>query len=199
MFSSEAPANAALHFEQGKGDAPARVMATLGDLASYSVERHRDGENVVFVDNLVAGCGGVRFSPEQTRAESALKQYRVGDILVGNIRPYLRKIWQADSPGGASPDVLVIRPGEGVDPGFLYEHLATERFFNHMMANARGSKMPRGDKSSIMDFTIMIPSLTEQQKIAGFLALLEARIAAEEEKVASLRLEKRAFAQRLLY
>jgi len=34
--------------------------------------------------------------------------YFKNDILVGNIRPYLKKIWFADCFGGTNGDVLVI-------------------------------------------------------------------------------------------
>ena len=36
-------------------------------------------------------------------------EYRKGDILLSNIRPYLKKLWLADRDGGCNPDVLVIR------------------------------------------------------------------------------------------
>ena len=37
----------------------------------------------------------------------SLIRYQRGDVLIANIRPYLKKVWFADIDGGASPDVLV--------------------------------------------------------------------------------------------
>ena len=52
-------------------------------------------------------------------------EYRKGDILLSNIRPYLKKLWLADRGGGCSPDVLVIRvKDERINPEFLYNTFA---------------------------------------------------------------------------
>ena len=41
-----------------------------------------------------------------------LTRYKKGDVLIANIRPYLRKIWFANSDGGCSADVLVFHAKE---------------------------------------------------------------------------------------
>ena len=103
--------------------------------------------------------------------------YCVGDVLVSNIRPYFKKIWFADSNGGCSNDVLVFRAKEGVDARYLYYVLADDSFFNYSNATSKGTKMPRGDKSAIMDYIIEEHSLIEQHRIADILSALDKKIA----------------------
>lgn len=103
--------------------------------------------------------------------------YMEGDILVGNIRPYLKKIWFANIDGGCSNDVLVIRANPGYSPKFLYYALLRDEFFAHMMNGKKGTKMPRGDKKQIMRFPIPEFQYSEQVEIASVLSALDNKIA----------------------
>ena len=53
---------------------------------------------------------------------------------------------------------------------FLYYALSQDSFFDHMMAGANGTKMPRGNKDEILNFEISLPPLETQQKIASILS-----------------------------
>lgn len=94
--------------------------------------------------------------------------------MVGNIRPYLKKIWHADNSGGTNGDVLVIRINDNekdnVSSEFLYHLLSSDAFFNYNMQFAKGAKMPRGDKTAIMKYEIPIPELNEQKRIVSILS-----------------------------
>lgn len=83
-------------------------------------------------------------------------KFKKGDILVGNIRPYFKKIWKATFDGGCSQDVLVFRNKENISSEFLYSVLASNNFFNYVMLAPKGSKMPRGDKEHIMRYEVNI-------------------------------------------
>lgn len=56
--------------------------------------------------------------------------YQCGDILIGNIRPYLRKIWLANCDGGTNGDVLVVQINDRqkLTPKFLYYVLSSEDY-----------------------------------------------------------------------
>ena len=60
------------------------------------------------MENLLQDKAG-KVSSKYVPASGNCTKFESGDILVGNIRPYLKKIWQADCTGGASGDVLVLR------------------------------------------------------------------------------------------
>jgi len=95
-----------LTFEEGEAE-----WNSLGDVAEYSKARisfeQLDETNYVGVDNLLQNRAGKAVSNHMPTSGN-LTEYREGDILIGNIRPYLKKIWQADQIGGANGDVLVI-------------------------------------------------------------------------------------------
>ena len=81
--------------------------------------------------------------------------FKPGDILLSNIRPYFKKIWLADRSGGCCADVLVLRADRRkILPEILYLILSQDSFFEYVMAGAKGSKMPRGDKDRIMNYPI---------------------------------------------
>lgn len=104
--------------------------------------------------------------PPQT---CSLIHYQCGDVLVANIRPYLKKVWFADNDGGASSDVLVFRAKEGHSPNFLYALLLQDSFFDYVMKGAKGSKMPRGDKDQILRYEIPTLSCSEESIGSYFL------------------------------
>jgi type I restriction enzyme S subunit len=125
-----------------------------------------DHRYYVGTDNMVPDKGGVHDN-SITIPYSSVREYKTGDILVSNIRPYLKKIWFANKHGGCSNDVLVIRVSENmkITPRLLYFILSQDGFFDEVMANAVGTKMPRGDKSTISQYHIRFP-LDKNEQIA---------------------------------
>ncbi|MQL46466.1 restriction endonuclease subunit S, partial [Escherichia coli] len=90
-----------------------------------------------------------------------------------NIRPYLKKIWFANRSGICSSDVLTFETKPGFSSKFIYYNLFQDAFFEHMMKGAKGTKMPRGEKSQILEFEIPDFSLYVQEKIAEFLSSID--------------------------
>lgn len=101
-----------------------------------------------------------------TPTTDTVVEYCKGDILLSNIRPYLKKLWLADRDGGCSPDVLVIRvKDERIIPEFLYNTLRRQQFFDYVMTDVKGLKMPRGNKNHILRFQIPLIDREEQMSI----------------------------------
>ena len=146
---------------------------TLGEVAEYVRERiavdQLCAQTYVGVDNLLPNRAGKQDSNYLPTEGNAIA-YQPNDILIGNIRPYLKKIWKADNEGGASADVLVIRRTTQIlVPGYLYHLLADDRFFSYDMQHAKGAKMPRGNKEKILDYVLPLPPLSEQRRIVEIL------------------------------
>ncbi|KJM94761.1 restriction endonuclease subunit S [Enterobacter asburiae] len=136
----------------------------VGDIAGYSTTKvdadKLDATSFVGVDNLLADKGGridATYQPNTAR----LTAYEPGDILLGNIRPYLKKVWMAENNGGCSGDVLAIRIladcKKIISPEYLYYALSSDSFFSYSMQHAKGAKMPRGSKDAILNYQIPIP------------------------------------------
>ncbi len=102
--------------------------------------------------------------------------YKKNDVLISNIRPYFKKIWQAEYDGGCSNDVLVLRAKEGISADFLYYVLSDDRFFDYSTATSKGTKMPRGDKVAIMKYLVDVWDEHTQNKIASILKDLDRKI-----------------------
>lgn len=159
---------------------------TLGEVAEYVRQRvavdQLCAQTYVGVDNLLPNRAGKQDSNYLPSEGNAIA-YQPNDILIGNIRPYLKKIWKADNEGGASADVLVVRITNSLlTPGYLYHLLADDRFFSYNMQHAKGAKMPRGNKEKILDYVLPIPPLRVQSRIVEILdkfTQLEAQLEAE--------------------
>ncbi|WP_210503029.1 restriction endonuclease subunit S [Nocardioides xinjiangensis] len=155
-------------------------MQPLGEVAPYSTSRvdssTLDATNFVGVDNLLADRKGRTDASHQPNT-ARVTEYRPGDILLGNIRPYLKKVWLADRSGGSSGDVLVLRISGRwrgrVLPEYLYRVVASDSFFDYNSANAKGAKMPRGSKQAIARFNMAVPPLAVQRAVVEALAELE--------------------------
>ena len=133
-------------------------------------------ENYVTVDSLRQNKEGRNIASHLPPTDVSLTRFRKGDVLVGNIRPYLKKIWQADKAGACSTDVLVFRAINSHYENFLYATLLQNSFFDYMMRGKKGSRMPRGSKSHIMCFQLPVFSYVEEKRIGDMVASLETKI-----------------------
>ena len=123
----------------------------------------------VTTDSLLPNKEGRCVAQNLPPQKCALTHYKCGDVLVANIRPYLKKIWFADREGGASADVLVFRAKSGHSQEFLYASLLQDSFYDYVMKGKKGSKMPRGDKTQIMRYSIPKLSLAEEACIGNMI------------------------------
>ena len=151
-------------------------LSDICDFRKGKVEvENLNAKNYVSTENMLPNkCGITEASSLPT--VSLTQEYNSGDVLVSNIRPYFKKIWQAEYDGGCSNDVLVFVPKPNTDKDFLYYVLADDDFFTYSMATSKGTKMPRGDKTSIMQYEVPLIDLQVQKKIASVLKALDERI-----------------------
>ena len=124
-------------------------------------------------------------------------KFNKGDVLLSNIRPYLKKVWFADKNGGCSAEVFVFKALSACIPDFLHYIIANDRFINFAMSGAKGVKMPRGDKEQMKTYEIGLPSIEEQKKIAKLLSLLDERIATQNKIIEDLKKLKSAIIEKL--
>ena len=161
---------------------------TLGEVADFMKERICSDEltstNYVSTENMNANFGGI--SPATSIPDGTnVIRYRKGDILLSNIRPYLRKVWAASNDGGCSADVFVFRANK-LSSSFLHYVMANDTFINYVMSGAKGVKMPRGDKEQMLRYIFSIPIKEEQDKISRLMFLLDERIATQNKIIDKL-------------
>ena len=165
-------------------------MISLSELSMYPNERiainQLSPSQYVGVENLIKDRGGVRFSNSLPKANSAIA-YKENDILLGNIRPYLKKIWLADKGGGASGDVVIIRiSNRKITPVFLFKVLSSDSFFEYDNTYTKGAKMPRGDRKAIAKFGVILPPLPLQQSFAHKIEQIERQKASVQKTISDL-------------
>lgn len=144
----------------------------------------------ISTDNILQNKQGIECAASLPIQGGKITAFKKGDILLANIRPYLKKIWYAQFDGGCSADVLAIRANAKIDSHFLFYALFRDDFFIHAMKGSKGTKMPRGDKTQIMEFKIPVFAPQTQQSIATVLSALDKKIALN--KQINARLEEMA-------
>lgn len=135
-----------------------------------------DTNTYVSTDNLLQDKYGKTKSSGLPPNGKTVTKFSKNDILIANIRPYLKKLWLADHDGGNSADVITLKVKKGYAPTFIYYALYRDIFFKHMMNGAKGTKMPRGDKKQILDFPIPDYKLSYQEKISKILSSFDKKI-----------------------
>lgn len=153
----------------------------------------------VGTENMMQDKKGVVENSIELKYQS-VREYLKEDILISNIRPYLKKVWFADKNGGCSTDVLVFRNKRMQnDSLFLFMLVSADRFFQIVNDNAVGTKMPRGDKNIIKQILFALPSSKkEQTAIANVLSSMDKEIETLNTKLEKYRNLKTAMMQQLL-
>lgn len=150
-------------------------MAKLSSIAYYVTDKISSNDislaEYVTTDCILQNKKGREVATNLPPQPCSLIRYQRGDVLIANIRPYLKKVWFADIDGGASPDVLVFRAKDGYSPSFLYAILLQDSFFDYVMQGTKGSKMPRGDKEQILRYEMPTFSCSEESIGTFFLNL----------------------------
>ena len=161
----------------------------LEDVMNFSTTRINSSElnegNYVSTENMLQDYQGImeaKSVPEDVNVIS----YSCGDILISNIRPYLKKVWKATFNGGCSSDVFVLKANDNIESDYLHYVIANDKFINFVMSGAKGVKMPRGDKKQMETYSLSLPQIQEQHKIARLLSLLDERIATQNKIIDKL-------------
>ena len=176
------------------------VNVSLKDVAYFQKERISSGlldeSTYISTENILQNFQGVQ-SAISIPANTNVVAYKKNDILLSNIRPYLKKVWFSDRIGGCSADVFVLR-SKTCEPEFLYNVIASDKFINYVMSGAKGVKMPRGDKNQMESFSFSIPAVVEQRKISRLFQLLDERIVTQNKIIEKLQSLIKGLSQQLL-
>lgn len=172
---------------------------SLGEVADFVKERISTDKltltTYVSTENMRSDFGGINPAISIPNNTNVI-HYKKRDVLLSNIRPYLRKVWSANYDGGCSADVFVFR-AKHITPFFLYYIIANDTFINYVISGAKGVKMPRGDKEQMLKYTFSIPTMEEQNKISHILHLLDDRISTQNKIIEDLKKLKSAISKHL--
>ena len=170
--------------ETGRDEPDGWRPAHLGDLARVNPEQlgsRTDPDHLLeYLDIAAIEQPGVigasrtfRFSEAPSRARRLARE---GDILVSTVRPYLRnfaRVREAPDNLVVSTGYAVIRPGGGVDGGFLYQHVLSARFVDFLKPRMSGSNYPAVTADDVEAYPLFLPPLSEQREIAAVLSSVD--------------------------
>lgn len=154
------------------------MLNTIAPFTTKSIKYSDiESETYITTDNMLQNKFGI-IPFEGVANISSITEYKPEDILISNIRPYLKKIWFADKEGGCSKDVLVLRSADTSKylPKYIFYMLRRDTFFDYVMEGKKGIKMPRGNKEDILKYRIPVPSINEQKRIVSQIEALEMEI-----------------------
>ena len=159
-------------------------LADLGSLAQVNPAQLASGTDpdylLEYVDigaieqpGIIGPGRTLRFADAPSRARRIVRK---GDLLVATVRPYLRnfaRVRQAPDNLVASTGYAVIRPGDGADGRFLYQHVLSSCFVEHLKARMIGSNYPAVTAHDVRSYRLSLPPLSEQRKIGSILCSVD--------------------------
>jgi len=176
------------------------TLNTVAPFATKSI-KYSDikSETYITTDNMLQNKLGV-LPFEGVANISSITEYKSEDILISNIRPYLKKIWFANKEGGCSKDVLVLRSADTSKylPKYIFYMLRRDVFFDYVMEGKKGVKMPRGNKEDIKKYKIPIPLFEEQKRIIAQIEAIELKITQARTLIENAASEKQAILDKYL-
>lgn len=183
--------------DDGAWEEKTLVNDCVATIVKESVSReYLNLDTYISTDNLLPNYDGVKRA-NKLPPSGSFTQYKKGDVLVSNIRPYLKKVWAANKGGACSNDVIVFRAKEKCDEFFLTYILKNDDFINYVMKGVKGVKMPRGDIALMKRYPIFLPKFKEQKKIADCLSSLDDLITSENKKLEAFKVHKKGLLQNL--
>ena len=150
----------------------------------------------ISTENILIDYSGVTCA-SKLPATGKITRFRANDVLVSNIRPYLKKVWHSNRDGGASNDVIVMRAKHRLRADYLSCLLKNDIFIDYVMTGVKGVKMPRGDLDSIKVYPACFPAPSEQKRIADCLVSLDTLITSASQELETLKTHKKGLMQQL--
>ncbi|BAW52979.1 type I restriction enzyme S protein [Helicobacter pylori] len=131
------------------------MSKTLQDYATLINDTIQSNEinHYITTDNMCQNLGGIDTFKNINIPQGKVRSFQKDDVLLSNIRLYFRKVYRAKQKGGCSSDVLVFR-AKRIDSATLFAILSSQIFTDYACSGSQGSKMPRGNKTHMMDFKI---------------------------------------------
>jgi type I restriction enzyme, S subunit len=124
------------------------------------------GANYLSLANVQSNTG--ELVPAAEEAAGGCSTFQESDVLFARLRPYLNKVYRAESSGCCSPEFHVLRTKDSaaLRPDYLAAILRSSVVMaqtRHMMT---GNTHPRLTNDDVVSLVIPIPSLDVQERIA---------------------------------
>ncbi len=145
----------------------AKQLKEDADPESGELERYVAGEHMNTDDLRIRSWGTIG---DGYLGPAFHRRFRVGQILYGSRRTYLRKVAIADFDGICANTTFVIEAkSDVIYPDLLPFIMQSEGFTEHSIRNSKGSVNPYINWKDIASYQFPLPPLDEQRRIAEIL------------------------------
>ncbi|MGG5600624.1 restriction endonuclease subunit S [Myroides sp. C8-3] len=147
---------------------------TLGDVVFEPKETAKNiieegFEHIVGLEHIESGDVHLRKSFSNDTDTTFTKVFRVGDILFGRRRAYLKKVAQASFDGVCSGDITVMRANDKLDVRLLPFVIHNDKFFDYAVKHSAGGLSPRVKFKDLANYEFLLPPKAQQAELANLL------------------------------
>jgi len=173
----------------------------FGDLCDRVKDPYKPVEGgatpYIGLEHLAQGFPAFVGRGTESDIKSSKTAFKIGDILFGKLRPYLRKGAQADFDGISSTDILVFRPKDTCESDFLKYLVHSNEFIGYAKSTTSGIQHPRTSWPSLKEFHLSLPPRYQQKKIAFILSTVQQAIKSQERIIQTTTELKKALMHKL--
>ncbi|NQE52043.1 Type-1 restriction enzyme MjaXIP specificity protein [ANME-1 cluster archaeon GoMg3.2] len=151
-------------------------VVRLGEVAEQRKETTNPGDGdwkYVGLEHIDSGESHLKRCGFSNEVRSSKSKFYSGDILYGKLRPYLDKGVLVDFEGICSTDIIVIKTKENLNGTLLSYLVHIKDFREYATKTMTGVNHPRTSWRTLSQFSISLPPLPEQQKIAEVLSTVQ--------------------------
>ena len=175
-----------IYFEQAQTASETLSLSAICKYVSDKAIFSQIGSAVyISTENILPDKQGIS-SFGTTSPSERVTYFHAEDVLVSNIRPYFKKMWFATTAGGCNADVLCFRALDRKYSYLLKSIIYQDSFFDYVMSGAKGTKMPRGDKTHIMQYQIPRFSESQLNKFNSLASTIERNQAQNRREISTL-------------
>lgn len=142
------------------GDTPTKIMASDVESDTWILE----------LEDIEAGgrlLKKTRVGSRQAIGEKTT--FKCGQVLYSKLRPYLKKVLQADENGICTPELIAFDVYAGINPRYVMYYLICNFVDKVINQRSYGVKMPRVDAQFMVNLPVPIPTIAVQNKIVDII------------------------------
>ena len=137
------------------------------------------------LENVESRSGKIAMEKDSnSRGISTCFRFGPEHILYGKLRPYLNKVALPNFQGRCTTELIPLLPKRNIHREFLALWLRRPETVDWVMREKTGSRMPRANMKRLMQLEVLLPPLSEQNRIVEILE--NEMVAVERARGASL-------------
>lgn len=133
-------------------------------------EPNPEADFVIAVENIESKTGKLVNLDSDRVFQGEANGFKKGDVLFNKLRPYLAKVYYAETEGGSIGELLTLRSQNEIVGRFLYYRTLSANFIDVVDSSTNGTKMPRASWDGFINqLPIPFPPIPEQEAITKYL------------------------------